>query len=934
MQNINWSNQPDQFSSFPTIDHLCFADRKELWFGHDPAELQSLHNYLSDNKHKYLQFLRQKGRHPSFDIYACFQPFNEAFKALYPFVHYIKERLRDGDVIVNLWDRSGWTASMLAGWFPRQQILTVWEGDKDILGYRGFHYWMSSERRSNHTVLFADLNRSLPLGSSTIAAIVGLDVLHRFHQPELLKELHRIAKPDAPILFPHVHLTNSAPEPFFERGCIQLHGRQYQQFFNNVALATKRTGYVLSEPATFLWNDLSNDVQKTLVSEPENSDYNACIAWLPTEAEPPLLKPWRGHEQANWEEMFLLQNPLLKIEPTSGTIALKEEGWGFDIMEFLSQHPVYAKRIAGGWGKRVKKDLGCVLYWARQGLSLKEILEKTLIGKDHLQELLKFAWETDLAQAVPVDRAGFRLQTLLGHQQYILEKNENQLAAFWKQRAALHGDNVWCKTGGDVLTYKEADELIVVVQKALLADGLQKGDTIVLCGETHSELLLTFWAAVGLGIVVMPLLPNQSTHKLQEYIRLVKPRLAVVAPSLFPFFNKVSECKTIILDEPNESDYLSDASFENWLAATFENDLQIAEEPKPNDVAVILWTTGSTGNPKGIPVTHAQLIRSGRSMTECYHWKSSDRYYALGGLETMSGLRHATVSIAEAGACCVLPVKATNTQAHLQFIAEEKITILTANPAFYKHILFLLRGPATQLSVRLALCTGNALSDELRQAWQQKTGIRLYNYYGLTETTGICIAEPLDHCGKNNSIGFPVDCLYKIVNEDGQRVPQGETGELCIYGAGVFNGYYGNSKATEKVLKDGWLHTGDLAMVSEGGGLTLCGRIADIVKLPSGERVELTAIEEIVAGVPNLEDWAVLSVNKAEKESIAVFFVTNSSIQIEEIVATIKQAVGKKLGAYAVPTIIDSVPSIPRGNHNKVFRTELVNSYYQTINQL
>ena len=286
-----------------------FANKKDLLFRHQEKELASFVAQLCGDRMKYKQFLRQKSRYPAYDIYACFQPFNEAFKALFPFVQYIKEHLNKGDSILNLWDRSGWTASMLSGWFPQQHIITIWEGDKDILGYRGFDYWMSLERRDNHSVIFADFERPLPLENNSVSAIVGMDVLHRFNQPEFLSEINRIAKPEAPVIFPHVHLTNNMPEPFFDRGCIQLHGNDYQHFFDEVAAITKRTGYVLSEPATFMWNETTEDIEKKLVSEPGNNDYNACIAWLPADTNTHRLVPWRGHQQTDWEQMFLLENP-------------------------------------------------------------------------------------------------------------------------------------------------------------------------------------------------------------------------------------------------------------------------------------------------------------------------------------------------------------------------------------------------------------------------------------------------------------------------------------------------------------------------------------------------------------------------------------------------------------------------------------------------
>ena len=935
MEKAGWKKQPSQLSCFPYVNHLWFADKKDLVTAHDEEELQSLVAYLCNNKNKYQQFLRHKSRHPSYDIYACFQPFNECFKAMFPFVDYIKKHLEDGDIILNLWDRSGWTASMLAGWFPQQHIITVWEGDKDILGYKGFDYWMSPERRKNHTVLFADFERPLPFQDGSIAAIVGLDVLHRFNQPELLTQLNRIAKPSAPILFPHVHLTNSMPEPFFDRGCNQLHGNDYQVFFDNVSLDTKRTGYVLSEPASFLWNDTAEDLQKTLVSAPNNLDYNACIVWLPTEAELPVLKPWRGQEQA-WGEMYLLQNPLLKINPITLTVELRTEDWGFSINDFLETHPVYVKRIEQSIGKTLEEDFICVLYWASKGLCLDDILEKLKMSKTRMQQILQTAWELDLAQAVPVDITGFRLQTLLGHQQYLPEKNEDQLASFWKQSVSLYSMQLSCKMSEDEeLTYGQADELMQIVQKALLAEGLKPGDKIILSGEIHYELLLTFWAAVTTGITVVPLSSKQSSVKINEYVKLLKPNLALVEPALFAAFKDAGCSRIIMTDQHDSPSYAEDFSFLKWLEGVFESELQPSHIPQPGDTAVILYTTGSTGNPKGIPITQSQLIRSGRIMTETYHWKTTDRYYALGGLETMSGLRHATVSLAEVGASCIMPAKNANIYEHYENICNEKASILTANPAFFKQLLSVIKGVKNKWSVRLALCTGNQLSKKLRFTWEQNTLTPLYNYYGLTETNGICIAEKLESkTEEDNSIGIPVDCLIKIVDEQGQRLPANAAGELCIYGSGIFNGYYDNTSATAKVLKDGWFNTGDQAVLHDDGNITLSGRLSDIIKLPSGERIEVKAIEDIIEKISGLNDWAVCPLSDWEKEGIAVFIVVDLITDVDELILHIRQMVGEGIGSYAIPSIIEPVNIIPRGNHNKVLQKELFDSYFQSLKQL
>ena len=934
MAYSGWKINPEQASAYPYIGHLHFCDKKDLILPRQNPELESLTDYLSRNKYKYQRFLRQKSRNPSIDLYAVFQPFNEAFKALFPFVSYIKEKVKPGDSILNLWDRSGWTASMLSGWFPDQQIITVWEGDKDILGYKGFDYWMSPERRSNHQVVFTDFLRPMPFESNSISAIVGMDLLHRFNQPELITELNRIAWASAPILFPHVHLTNSEPEPYFDRGCRQLHGKEYDFLFGQLAKTTHRKGYVLSEPASFNWNQDSADREKLLISEPNHPNYNACIAWLP-ENDQAVLRPWRGHEQPEWEGYYLLQNPLLSIHPVNRQIEFNIKDYGPLIEELLERHAVYSCRIRQSIGKLATQRVVEILYWAGHGKTLREILTITGIPKPDIQEILQTLWDLELAQLVPVDESGFRLQSLLGQQKYIPERREQELGFFWKQAVGSYPDQDCMKMGNDILNYNQADELITLIQKALVHQGLKKGDRVLLCADLHPEILLVFWAASSLGIVLVPVSPREAMARLEEYIQFLKPGLAFVQPALHEAVQSAG-CHSIMLDLINEPAYNAASSFENWLSDCPDTVLPENINLTGDDIAVILWTTGSTGNPKGIPLTHGQLIRSGRCMTETYHWKKTDRYLAVGGLETMSGIRHATVASAETGTCCVIP-EDNNIYQYTKTILEEKITILSANPIFYRQLLVRARAnenlfPANH-PVRLAVCTGNTLPEELRTQWQEQTGIPLMNYYGLTETSGLCIAEPLGFSpSAEHSIGFPTDCLIKIIDESGNPVETGVKGELCIYGAGIFSGYFRNDEATAARLHHGWFHTSDLAIQNEDGSINLYSRLSDIVKLPTGERIEINALDEILDEISQLEDWAVCPLIEKEKESIAVFIVARQAENETELVALIKSVIRNQVGQYAIPHIIEIVNKIPRGNHNKILKKELLDNYLKAPN--
>ena len=511
--------------------------------------------------------------------------------------------------------------------------------------------------------------------------MIGFDLLHRFYQPDLLKEIYRVATPSAPLIFPHVHLTNNFPEPFFERGCRQLHGNDYAAMFQELESFSGREGYILSEPWAFRNNDAAAIEKKELVSTPAHADYNGCIAWLDPNTKPYLL-PWRGHT-FNWETYYLLQNPFLSVNFTHHQIEWNRSLYGDQIDELLQRHRVYYDRITPSVGTHAPAQWSEILYWAKEGKTLAEIMQLTGIGQNDMQQFLDKCWHLDLAQALPVDEAGFRLQVLLGRQDYILERNEQQLHNFWKQAVKQNQDQLWIKTANEMLSYNQGDELIQLTQNALVSEGINTGDRLLLCTAMHYETLIIFWAAAGMGITVVPISVKESEESIQLYLQRFNPTIAFVDPGVYRIFSSCPGIKIIMTDRQEHPDFKQEYSFESLLSRHMESPLALFEQPDRDDIAVILSTTGSTGNPKSVPLTHGQLIRSGRLMTETYQWGKKDNYFALGGLETMSGLRNATVCIAEAGAVCIVAETGKTIYEHMLQIQQERVTILSRQPPVF-----------------------------------------------------------------------------------------------------------------------------------------------------------------------------------------------------------------------------------------------------------
>ena len=154
----------------PSIGNLTFYNESDIFPNQLLSKKEKELVSVCSEEEKYKQFLKQKGRRPTYDLYACYQPFNESFKAVFPFLKALQKTIKKGDVILSLWDRSGWQTNLLGGLFPEQHIIATWEGNKDVLGYKGFHHWMKDQ--PNISVLFCDLNKPIPLKNNSIGLLM------------------------------------------------------------------------------------------------------------------------------------------------------------------------------------------------------------------------------------------------------------------------------------------------------------------------------------------------------------------------------------------------------------------------------------------------------------------------------------------------------------------------------------------------------------------------------------------------------------------------------------------------------------------------------------------------------------------------------------------------------------------------------------------
>lgn len=877
---------------------------------------------------QYEEFVRRKNRRPLIDAYSCFQPFNEATKAFFPFIELIRKQLKPGDTILNLWDRSGWFTSLLAGLFPEQSILTIWEGDRDVLGYKGYAFWFSGpEAPANVQVLFHDLHQPLPLPDRTIALVVGMDVLHRHDLSGFLSELARVLQPEGGMLFPHVHLANAEPEPYFKRGGQLRTGLDYEQQIVQLSQLGNYQAFVFSEPDLFRFNTTAPmDTQLPLESTPNTPDYNALIAILPAAWTVEPLRPFRAHEAPDWTTNRVLLNNLLAIDYTSGRVHCQHDRMGGMVGHLLERHPVFETHIRASDGYILSETALCFLYWAARQLTVTEIAVRLGLATDELQWLVNDLAGRDLIQLVPVSAAGARLQHYLSFQTYEESYAEQTLPRLWSRAVSLFGNRTAFVSLDDdsSFSYADADQIISQLRSALHKDGLRPGDRVLIRAPLHVESLLLSWACWQSGLVIVPISPDLPIHTQSAIAELVQPSLMVTVAD-GPAVGSAT-VPVIWLDTNSASDLPTAV---RWFTDWAVQELPVVEPVacRADDRAAILFTSGSTGQPKGVPLTHGQLCRSSRLVTETFKWTKEDRFLAVGNLDSMSGLRNSTSAAVDVGAAVIVPapIHRQSGSSMSEAVAAGQASVLTASPSLLRQWVQYDRRVAMHLrSLRLVMSTGSSLTIELRRAFKKTFSLTIVNYYGLTETTGICLAEYPDQVDVDrDTIGWPVGCLAQVVDTQQKPVAEGEVGELRIYSENNLTASYMGQLA-ELPVKPNWLYTGDLAAVNPNGSFTLLGRQSDRIKNAHSEIVYVAEVETLLLTHPAVADAAVCSFMRHDTEALAAFLTINGGQDSRAILADLSAHLLERMGARKLPAVFRILDEIPRTAGGKISKQTLL----------
>lgn len=485
------------------------------------------------------------------------------------------------------------------------------------------------------------------------------------------------------------------------------------------------------------------------------------------------------------------------------------------------------------------------------------------------------------------------------------------------------GDRTALVAGGDRISYGRLRDEIDATRGVLAGLGLEPGDRVaILCG-TNPRFVRAWFGVIGAGLVAVPLNPQAPAPEIERELAMSGVKAVIAGPAGVGAISDLDRAAVPTLEHvfvPAGADIEHATDLDE--AVEMSSGAPIVERAD-DDVCALLFTSGTAGFPKAAMLTHGNLASSIRQVltrpgpvtrpddvTACV----VPMFHVLG----LNSILNQTLWV---GATLIL-IERFDPTSMVELIEDEKVTVLAGPPTMWS-ALTQVDGvtPAQFASLRIAVSGAAPIPDRVVHDARDRLGFRIHEGYGLTETSpSVTVASGDAPVG---SIGRPVPGLeVRLVDDAGDDVYIGDAGEVLVRGPNVFVGYLDDPEATARILDaDGWLHTGDMAVVDDDGYLFLVDRAKDLI-IVSGFNVYPAEVERVLMAHPAVADAGVVGVPHPHSgEAVKAFVVAAPDRDVEE--DELIEWCATELARYKCPTKVDVVDEIPRGMGGKTLRREL-----------
>jgi len=496
----------------------------------------------------------------------------------------------------------------------------------------------------------------------------------------------------------------------------------------------------------------------------------------------------------------------------------------------------------------------------------------------------------------------------------------NLFTHFRKQFRSRAGDELLCTGDGRSYRYADIDARSASLARSLTDLGIAPGDRISVQVEKTPEALCLYLACLRAGFVFHPLNMAYKAGELEYFLHNAEPAAVVCDPDREPAIKQIADgagARFVFTLDGDGGGTLMDR------ASRSPPDFDVIPRRR-DDLAALLYSSGTTGVPKGIMLTHANLLRNTEALVDAWAFTADDRLLHALPIFHVHGLFVAIGCTLLSGASMrwLTGYNVTEVIRHLP-----ECTVMMGVPTYYTRLLAQPSFNArTTRNVRLFVSGSAPLLEETFVEFEARTGHRILERYGMTETN-MNTSNPLDGERKPGTVGLPLPGVdVRVVDDSGRTVATGEIGNLQVRGPNVFIGYWKMpDKTAEDFTADGFFNTGDKGRIDEDGYVAIVGRAKDMV-ISGGLNVYPKEIELFIDDLPGVSESAVIGVPHADfGEGVVAVVVPESLEAVSE--RDVIDACKAELAAFKVPKRVVFVDELPRNTMAKVQKNVLRETY-------
>jgi long-chain acyl-CoA synthetase len=481
-------------------------------------------------------------------------------------------------------------------------------------------------------------------------------------------------------------------------------------------------------------------------------------------------------------------------------------------------------------------------------------------------------------------------------------------------------------------TYAELDGAITKFASGLEKLGVKKGDHVGLLLGNSPFFVIGMYGALRLGATVIPINPIYTPDEIGYILNNGDVTTVIALDLLVPLAEKMHHTLPkvehyIVCETPQGKGTSNSQLSIHTKLKSFSEIVALGQlsfqvpEVEEDDVALILYTSGTTGKPKGAMLTHKNLYSNARDVGIYLHMNEDDRVITTLPMFHVFCLTVCLNAPLLSGATILIDPKFSPKEI-FRLVKKYEATVFAGVPTMYNFLYQYPEGEPKDLqSLRLCISGGAAMPVALLKSFEEKFKVVISEGYGLSEAAPVTCFNPLDRPRKAGSIGQSiVHVENKIVNELGEEVPVGQSGELIVRGPNVMKGYYKMPEETAATIRDGWLYTGDMAMMDEEGYFYIVDRKKDLI-IVGGYNVYPREVEEVLYNHHEIVEAAVIGVPDPDQgEAVKAYVVSNNPDLTEEAVISYAK---EYLAKYKTPTLIEFLQELPKNTTGKILRRAL-----------